>query len=454
MLAYCKAFSKNIGHHFTQETIRISAMTGAAAVEIGGDTTAREFGLNCGSVTVGDIDRFSDTRLNVVDEVSFANVEQLQTLSEKMQAYTECYQQIYGNIAIVFIGDFCQLPSIGGTRIYMNPPSIYWEQSLNQLVELDGKHRYSKDPPLGEAMASARNGNDAALRKMLKTREISRNKLKIPANARYATFTNKKRASINANIFRKYLKTFHHEDAEIEIPKSALIIRGAAKWYTSRAKLGNAAHKILWEECSDGHIVQGSKRADPFLSLFHGCELMVNDNIEVKEGMANGTCCTFEKAILKPGKDVFKMKVHERWVYAVDIDNVEHIVLRYDKSYSPKFEGTFKLRTSNQRFTVEYPMEKELLGQNKRVSVNMLLTHFPIIGNFATTGHKLQGKSMDNLVVAEWRDLQNWAYVVLSRVRTLTGLFLWEPLPEHFSFVPEPDYLAMMNRLRNSIMAT
>ena len=99
-------------------------------------------------------------------------------------------------------------------------------------------------------------------------------------------------------------------------------------------------------------------------------------------------------------------------------------------------------------------MEKELLGQNKRVSVNMLLTHFPIIGNFATTGHKLQGKTMDNLVVAEWGDLQNWAYVVLSRVRTLSGLFLWEPLPEHFSFVPEPDYLAMMNRLRNSIMAT
>ena len=51
----------------------MSAMTGAAGVEIGGDTTAREFGLNCGGVTFGDIERFKDTRLNIVDEVSFAS---------------------------------------------------------------------------------------------------------------------------------------------------------------------------------------------------------------------------------------------------------------------------------------------------------------------------------------------------------------------------------------------
>ena len=117
MLAYCKAFSKNIGHHFTRETIRLSAMTGSAGVEIGGDTTAREFGLNCKTVTIGDIERFKDTRLNIVDEASFASHETLEVLSEKLQSYTECNAQIYGNIAIIFIGDFCQLPTIGGKRI-------------------------------------------------------------------------------------------------------------------------------------------------------------------------------------------------------------------------------------------------------------------------------------------------------------------------------------------------
>jgi hypothetical protein len=456
MLAYCKAFSKNIGHHFTRETIRLSAMTGSAGVEIGGDTTARVFGLNCKTVTIGEIERFKDTRLNIVDEASFASHETLEVLSEKLQAYTECNAQIYGNIAMVFIGDFCQLPTIGGKRIYDCAQSIYWEQALNQLVELEGHHRYADDPALGKAMASARNGDATELRMMLKMREIKPNKLTIPPGmeARYATFCNKKRASINANIFRQYLQTYHDTQAQMEIPCGCLIIRGTAIWGTSRNKLGNAAHKILWENCSDADVKHcGKQLADPFLSLFYGCELMVNDNIDVKNGIANGTCCQFVKAVLKQGKDVEAMQVHGYWVNSVDINDVDHIVLRFDVSYDPKFQGTFKLRPRERSFMVSYPMDEGLLGK-KSANVNLKLTHFPIIGNFATTGHKLQGKTMANLVIAEWRNIENWAYVVLSRVRTLTGIFLLEALPDSISFAPAPEYLLMMERLRKYILAT
>ena len=193
--------------------------------------------------------------------------------------------------------------------------------------------------------------------------------------------------------------------------------------------------------------------ADPFLCLFYGCELMVNDNIDVKNGIANGTCCQFVKAILKRGKNVEAMQVHGHWVNSVDINDVDHIILRFDESYEPKFQGTFKLKPRERSFMVSYPMDVELLGK-KSANVNMKLTHFPIIGNFATTGHKLQGKTMKNLVIAEWRDVENWAYVVLSRVRTLSGIFLLEALPESFSFAPKPEYLLMMDRLRKSIFAS
>ena len=60
---------------------------------------------------------------------------------------------------------------------------------------------------------------------------------------------------------------------------------------------------------------------------------------------------------------------------------------------------------------------------------------------------------MANLVIAEWRDAENWAYVVLSRVKTLEGIFLVDPLPEHFLFAPAAEYLSMMDRLRNTILA-
>ncbi len=430
-------------------------MTGAAAVEIIGDTTSRKMALNRKSnATVDDIDRFKDTRLNIIDEVSFAGIDDLRKLSEKMQAYTECCDQIYGSIPICFIGDFCQLPVIGGTKIYVGDPSIYWEQALTHMVELDGHHRYADDPALGNAMAEARDGNPTALRQMLVDRVITTGKVQIPPGheARYASFTNRKRAAINANIFKKYLETFHHQDESMESPEGALVIRSNAKWYTSRKPLGHAAHQRLWEQCSDGHVVQGSKRADPFLCLFYGCELMVNANLDVKLGIANGKCCTFEKAVLKAGKAKVKTKIHGRWVYAVDVVDVDHLVLRFEKKKGANFVGTFKLKHTCERFTVDYPADGELT-KAKRMKVNLMLDHFPLLSNYATTGHKLQGKTIEHLVIAEWRDAENWAYVVLSRVRTLLGIFLWEPLPDHITFAPDPEYISMMGRLRNTILA-
>jgi len=55
------------------------------------------------------------------------------------------------------------------------------------------------------------------------------------------------------------------------------------------------------------------------------------------------------------------------------------------------------------------------------------ITQFGVNSNVATTGHKLQGTSKDKLIVASWNYSEpNWTYIVLSRVRTLKGLFLTE----------------------------
>lgn len=46
-----------------------------------------------------------------------------------------------------------------------------------------------------------------------------------------------------------------------------------------------------------------------------------------------------------------------------------------------------------------------------------------------TTGHKLQGMSKDGMIITKFDySFPNWVYVVLSRVRTLDGLYLYEKL--------------------------
>jgi hypothetical protein len=57
------------------------------------------------------------------------------------------------------------------------------------------------------------------------------------------------------------------------------------------------------------------------------------------------------------------------------------------------------------------------------------LTQFPININVGTTCHKLQGATKSFLVVTEFDyATENWIYVALSRVKTLSGLFLLKPI--------------------------
>jgi hypothetical protein len=137
-------------------------------------------------------------------------------------------------------------------------------------------------------------------------------------------------------------------------------------------------------------------------------------------------------------------------VYSVDIGNVEWLELEW---YDSKFEGRFRLRPTNPTCTVDYPVVE--MGVKKYIKVGIKMTVFPANLNHATTGHKLQGKSMDELVIVEWskRDSAKWAYVAISRVRTLDGLYLLEPIPEDIDFTPDPEYLAMMGRMHAAILA-
>ena len=73
---------------------------------------------------------------------------------------------------------------------------------------------------------------------------------------------------------------------------------------------------------------------------------------------------------------------------------------------------------------------------------NYYIRQYRVLVNIETTGHKLQGMSKDNVIVVNWLyGVKNWVYVVLSRVRTLSGLYLFKPL----------DTKNIINRTTNSL---
>ena len=429
-------------------------MTGAAATEIGGETTAREFGLMDKTADPRKYQpSFVDTRLSIIDEISFMKYQELQTLSENLRSFTECRTHLFGKHPIVFLGDFCQLECIGGDCIYLQEKSIYWEQALTCMVELEGTHRYKDCENMKTIMPTMRdNGLSDAARNILNSRVIDGTRVKMPdlKKTRFATFHNRNRAQINASVFEDYLKEYHGDATPENIPKTAIVIRAGAKWYKRTNKLSFAQRKTLYTQCSEADCKDSqNKRCDPLLCLFYDCHLMGTKNDDVQNGIANGTTSVFKRVVFKSGCTPKPMKMHGRWVYGIDIEDVDHLVLRWQDS---KFQGEYKVFSDQRKFRVQYPIDE--LGFGKiRVAADIDMTSFPIVLNHATTGHKLQGKSLDELVIAEWSKVKNWAYVVLSRVRKLEGLFLTEPIPLRIDFRPKVEYLKMMERLQ-SILAS
>jgi hypothetical protein len=103
------------------------------------------------------------------------------------------------------------------------------------------------------------------------------------------------------------------------------------------------------------------------------------------------------------------------------------------------------------------PIRWKILTETKSSDIQGQISNFRIwnkVPTHATTGHKLQGKTVKSLVIAEWSKVKNWAYVVLSCVKTLSGLFLMSPIPEDIDCGPAKDYLEMMQNLRGRILAT
>jgi hypothetical protein len=322
------------------------------------------------------------------------------------------------------------------------------------MVELKGGHRYKDCPQMQRIMPLMRaEGLSDDDRKILNSRVIDGINVKMPnpATVRFATYYNKKRCNINADVFLDYLQRHHLDCTEGNICESAIVVKANALWVKNKTKLTFDQRKVLFEECSEADIKNThNQRCDPLLCLFYGCNLMGNENSDVGNGIANETTCIFRKVHLKIGTTLQRIRMHGFWVFAASVEDIDCLELEWQDS--SMYQGKFFVFPQESKYLVKYPVAE--LGKKVRIGTNMYLTQFPVVINHATTGHKLQGKSMIALVIAEWSKVKNWAYVVLSRVKTLSGLFLTEPIPEDIDFLPATDYLDMMENLRNTVLAT
>ena len=86
-------------------------------------------------------------------------------------------------------------------------------------------------------------------------------------------------------------------------------------------------------------------------------------------------------------------------------------------------EVSKKLKLKIETYTANMIIKVESMS----LKVSVIIIQFGVNSNKATTGHTLQGVSLNRIVVRFWSyTFPNWVYVALSRVRTFEGLFICE----------------------------
>ena len=192
---------------------------------------------------------------------------------------------------------------------------------------------------------------------------------------------------------------------------------------------------MIYDTCGDADVENSEgKRAAPVLKFYHNVPLMMNSNKRIEENLANGTPCIGLYIKLKRGAQLQKENWEGFMVNTVYAHDVKYMICRKEKEKDSDPDEYFKMEPISSAIKISC----KYLGNLPIRGINM--TQFGVIDNIATTGHKLQGVSLDNLVVNNWNyGCQNWVYVVLSRVRKLAGLVFNTPLDSTKDYRPTQD---------------
>jgi hypothetical protein len=130
----------------------------------------------------------------------------------------------------------------------------------------------------------------------------------ILADVTYATYCNLDRTSINNGLFEKHCSKIisggdNLESDFILVLSSDLEIKRGNGIYK---KVSNQWEKHFWETCGEGDCKPQdfSGRFDPGLLLYYKRPMMINNNLDVGNGIAKGTKAYIEKIHLKPNKTI------------------------------------------------------------------------------------------------------------------------------------------------------
>ena len=97
------------------------------------------------------------TKLLVIDEVSFLHEDIVVKLDRNMRKLKENDHELYREVLVIFVGDFCQMLLVKGSPLFKTNTIQF--SSINRDLFLNVPHRFREDKDYGEIMRRHRAGN-------------------------------------------------------------------------------------------------------------------------------------------------------------------------------------------------------------------------------------------------------------------------------------------------------
>ena len=387
------------------------AFTGSASKIIRGQTIHSVFHFKFSNNIMSAPDKTRDQmradlqnlKLIIIDEISLVQAEMLYQIHYRLSKEIFQNNLPFGGVAVVVFGDIMQIKPVKGTPVFgdiLRNPELQLYQSIDNLW-----HNFS----VIVLKTNHRQGEDKA----------------------YADLLNRLRVGIcseeDNDLLRQRVRTF--DDA---IPKDALIVAGSnadVNTYNTD-KLNKVVGELIpitarvYSEARgvhkpklnpDGSIIGTSLQYH--IDLKKGCRVMLTTNLDVCDGLVNGSLGT-----------VIGFEYNKE-------GRIQYIMVTFDDEEDGK-----RRRTNCDRVVAKYPglnatpieqMEINFSQSKKQDGAQGTAVNFPLKLCYATTAHKIQGSTVKKptcLVLHLHGYLRPaMGYVMLSRIQCLDQLIIVRP---------------------------
>ena len=357
-----------VRHYKNDKRIAVTSTTGTSALHIHGTTLHSWAGIGLGKGSVGSIvthlkkkrylkERWKQVEILVIDEISMLSPDLFDKL-EKVARMIRRSTEIFGGIQLIVSGDFLQLPCIKSEKFCFEAQT--WPTCINETIYMSENLRQS-DPYWQKCLNEVRMGEISdESKKLLKS--CNRKKIKENMGIKPTLLypLNADVEEINQYYLDELCETVgevNDYEAEVEIYDKKLPI-----------------HKIekFKKDCPAVEI----------LSLAIGCQVMLLWNLDLEQGLVNGS----------------------RGVVTRFVNDMP--IVRF-------LDGQTRL--------IDYHIWEMEENDTKLASIEQI----PLKLAYALSIHKSQGCSLD-YVITDLDDVFEYgqAYVALSRIRTSEGLII------------------------------